>query len=354
MVDQQTVHYVPVLKWRQGEKIALRTLNESIKNHIIPLIELVNDEGDNPDDLSKDIAAYWSAPTYLDVHYRPKEFARRALENVAKHTERIDIIPVVRLDSPQIIIDGIKDVSAMYGNGYAIRIIVQDKLDFKLIQKEVKLIKNQLPSSGKKIDLILDFGYIDETTKYKSLLKKVAKNFKLDNYRRYIVSAGTFPPDLMDFKLNADNFLNRTELILWDESKNITGRNTIYSDYTVRYPANIEKGGRGSISIRYTIKDKFQVFRGLLNDASFKYLVHALNIKTLYGKIYPSNYCWGDASIHEKATQLESCLGAGLDPESYEFKPGNSTDWVAISVNHHMAVVLMDNLSLSKGSSTPI
>ncbi len=32
--------YSPILKWKLGEYLALSRLNESVKNHIVPLIEI--------------------------------------------------------------------------------------------------------------------------------------------------------------------------------------------------------------------------------------------------------------------------------------------------------------------------
>ena len=135
MVDEVKPVYVPALKWRQGEKLALKNLSDRLKGSIIPLIELVNDEGDNPEDLSKDLSAFWNRTAYLDVHHRPQHFARTALNNVAEYNKNIDIIPVVRLDSPQIVIEGVKNVAGMYDNGFALRIIANQGIDFSLLSR---------------------------------------------------------------------------------------------------------------------------------------------------------------------------------------------------------------------------
>ena len=165
MVDEVKPVYVPALKWRQGEKLALKNLSDRLKSSIIPLIELVNDEGDNPEDLSNDLFAFWSGRTaYLDVRHRPDHFAHRALNNIASHTQKIDIIPVVRLDSPQIIIEGIKSVAGMHNNGFALRIIPNQDIDFSILTEEVELTLNQLSTSRAKVDLMIDFGYLKNQT----------------------------------------------------------------------------------------------------------------------------------------------------------------------------------------------
>ena len=349
MVDEVKPVYVPTLKWRQGEKLALKNLPDRLKSSIIPLIELVNDEGDNPEDLSNDLSTFWSKTAYLDVHYRPQRFARPALNNVTSHNQNIDIIPVVRLDSPQIVIEGVKNVAGIYNNGFALRIIANQDIDFSLLSEDVRLMLERLAGSKDKVDLIVDFGYLEaETQLYQTTLENIANSISLNDWRRVIVAAGSFPPSLNDFRPNEDNLLKRIELELWQKNQSKHGRELIYSDYTVRNPDNIVKGfSRGSVSVRYTLENDFQIFRGTREDKSFKYLVHAMNIKALYSDKYPENYCWGDEMIVEKANQLEKCLSDGADPEAYDgFLPGGAKDWVALSINHHMTIVLKSNLQV--------
>ncbi len=348
MVDEVEPVYVPALKWRQGEKLALKNLSDRLKSSIIPLIELVNDEGDNPEDLSNDLSAFWSKTAYLDVHYRPQHFARTALNNVANHTQNIDIIPVARLDSPQIVIEGIKSVAGMHNNGFALRIMATQDIDFSMLAEDVRLMLKRLSTSKDRVDLVVDFGYLEgKIQTYQATLESVASAISFDDWRRVIVVAGNFPPSLQDFRPNEDNLLKRSELELWQKNKVTGGRELIYSDYTIRYPENVTKGLRGSKSVRYTLENDFQVFRGTREDKSFKYLVHAMNIKALYSDKYPESHCWGDEVIVEKANQLEKCLSDGVDPETYDgFSPGGAKDWVALSINHHMTVVLKSNLQV--------
>ena len=340
--------YVPILKWRKGEKVALKNLDTRQRKSIIPLIELVNYEGDNLSDLSRDIHTHWSETAYLDVHHRPKAFALNALDAISNHVDGLDIIPVARLDTPQILLEGIKNVALMYNNGIAIRIEVHENIDYELARKEIDLILKQLSVPINKCDLVIDFGYLSDTKSYKEIIDNVTEKIPLREWRRVVISAGVFPMDLGSFKPNEDNYLARSEWLLWLKYKHLFGREVIFSDYTVRGALYVQRGNPGSVSIRYTLEDRYQVFRGKQQDKSFKYLVHSFNIRTLYGDQYTNRYSWGDSVVHEKATQLEDCLSSGFDPETYEdFSPGNAADWVAASVNHHINVVLKSNLGIN-------
>lgn len=348
MVDPGLVKYVPVVKWRQGEKDALKHIDKDIKDNIAPLIELVNDEGDDPNELAKDISVHWRGLAYLDVYYR-RLFGPTALDVIINANEKlgIDIIPVVRLDSPSVVIDKIKEVALMQHNGFALRLEVNEVVDYSILEK-VDFIISQVSGGStakNKVDLIIDFGFIETSRGCASVLKKISQHISMAEWRRVIISSGAFPQSLQQFKPDEDNFLDRLEIQLWRDNQTLGGRKVIFSDYTVRSPLNITKPGpKGSISVRYTLEDKYQIFRGAKSDPTFKYLAHAVNIRSLYGHNFGNNFSWGDETIDEKATQLMQCLELGYDPNQYDFKPGRASDWVAVSVNHHISVVLKNNL----------
>jgi Beta protein len=347
MVEDTSPIYVPAIKWRSGEKTALKQLDDKLKSQTFPLIELVNDEGDNPNDLALSIKSTWRSPAYLDVHHRPTHFGRTALNSVTQNIDGLDLIPVVRLNSPQLIIEGVKNVASMNYNGIAIRIEVSNIENYNLLQTEVDLIIEQMGNITEQIDLIIDFGFVDKHKDCKTIINNLVKNLGFSRWRNIIMLSGAFPLSLSEYKPNEDNFLARTEYTLWRQCAPQIRGDVIFADYTVRNPNNISKGQRGTISLRYTLEDRYQIFKGTLADKGFKYLVHALNARTLYGYMYSERYSWGDGYISEKATQLERCLENGYDPEKYsDFTPGNATDWIAATINHHIALIRKSNLKL--------
>lgn len=347
MVDNSSAVYVPVLKWRAGEKSALKSLPAAQQSKVLPLIELVVDEGDKPELLPNDIAKYWKGSAYLDVHLRPDGFAKTALQVIAANTKDVDIIPVARLNiSQQIMIKGIKDVAIMCNNGVAIRIDMRSIRDFDIIKEELELLSDQLQIPQTKTDLIIDFGYIENVNDYNSGLKKLINQIDMSPWRRVVITAGSMPPTLTDFRPNEENIFPRLELNQWRVSAVLFKRNVIFGDYTTRYSDNFTRGGLGSISVRYTLENDFQIFRGTMYDKHYKFLAHALNIKTLYGDKYPASFSPGDQYIDEKAKLFEAFLETGQDPddEDVKFEPGSKPTWVTASVSHHISVVLNQNL----------
>lgn len=60
-------HYVPVLRWKRGERVALRKLPYEVRSRITPLLELVHTRNDSPAKISDDVRKDWGpAPFFLD------------------------------------------------------------------------------------------------------------------------------------------------------------------------------------------------------------------------------------------------------------------------------------------------
>ena len=345
----EVTKYVPIVKWKAGEKLALKEVDSNKKKFIIPLIELVNDEGDTPPLLTKDIQKYWpdTNTAYVDVHYRPTSFALNALHNLAEHSNGVDLIPVVRTDTSLILHEAIKSVALAFNNGVAVRLVVDEGSDFEIANSEIEATLKAVAQSKHKSDLIIDLLYINDSFKYSETIKSLVKSIDLKPWRRVIVSSGVFPDYLTDFTPNEDNFLPRSEWQFWDEYKEFFSRETIYSDYTCRHPIYYPKpGSPGSKSLRYSLEERYQVFRGVIQDKPFKRLVHALNAVSLYGKEYPATFSWGDRYIHEKAAIFTDFLESGEEIDKANLSAGSESEWVSVTVNHHIAVVLKRNLKI--------
>lgn len=347
MVD--VIKYVPVVKWKGGEKLALKNLNQNLKNYTIPLIELVNDEGDTPDKLTDDIRKFWpdSNSAYVDIHYRGPKRGLGALSNILDFPNGVDIIPVVRTDTSLILHEVIKNIVLANRNGLAVRIVVKEDDDFEITSAEIEALLKALSQTKATSDLIIDFQYISASIDYSKIASSIASSIDLSQWRRVIVTAGVFPDYLTEFVPDADNFLDRSEWKLWNEFMHLFKRHTVFSDYTCRHPIFYPKpANRGSQSLRYSLDDKYQIFRGKIQDKTYKRLAHSLNEVSLYGDIYPRNFSWGDEFIHEKAEQFSNILMSGQDVETADIPAGSQEQWVAATVNHHIAVVLKRNLHI--------
>lgn len=111
-------HYVPVLRWKQAERLALKELNNYYRFHMTPLIEFPPTKfGSFDQDVLrkavKDIRDCWgNAPIYIDLHLLPSSTWAQTLTFVHKIAAALEIclIPVAGLtksDDYQRVVAGI-------------------------------------------------------------------------------------------------------------------------------------------------------------------------------------------------------------------------------------------------------
>lgn len=114
--------YVPILKWKKGEQGALNELEDSIKNQIIPLIEITPDL--NFSKFKGSLNNWESRYFYFDVI--PEVYEENSGEIYFELLSQCNskyVIPVVFLSDGE---DVIKETANYSENGIAIRIIGND------------------------------------------------------------------------------------------------------------------------------------------------------------------------------------------------------------------------------------
>ncbi|MGH7772706.1 MAG: beta family protein [Candidatus Binatia bacterium] len=109
-------HYVPIIPWKMGERIALRELFESDRQGIVPLIEIPQNFVDKKPiffetgrfihSMLPEIASYWGdGLAFVDLH----ALARLSSTNVTRHIETffrysaevgLKLCPVVKVQLP--------------------------------------------------------------------------------------------------------------------------------------------------------------------------------------------------------------------------------------------------------------
>ena len=52
-------HYVPILRWKGGEKLALRDLFPKDRSKITPLLEIPKDQAKAPKLLARELGQFW-------------------------------------------------------------------------------------------------------------------------------------------------------------------------------------------------------------------------------------------------------------------------------------------------------
>ncbi|OQM47501.1 hypothetical protein B6A27_00185 [Anoxybacillus sp. UARK-01] len=322
--------YVPIMKFKQGEKDALYQLPTELKEKVVPLFEIT------PDVIQKEkslgISQIWEYPYFFDIspEYYNELSDEEYLGLLAKCQGHL--VPVIKLT------DSLEKVDAIIGkaqNGVAIRIYLEEILDdnFQNLFSDLthKLNINET-------DLIIDAQFVEPVQiNIKSTLMKETLNRinKIPEFRTVIVASNSFPQTLSNYEKHTLVSIPRSESKFFEKVKKSfeeKGIKIVYSDYGVNHWTYFEyvPGMQVTFNIRYTYNDDFIIYRGDSNKRggfSFAKVQEACHTLVNSSCFLGQNYSWADQEIYEKA------IGAVA-------KPGNATTWRALGTNHHIVFIL--------------
>lgn len=339
------MQYVPVLRARKGEWMALRHLSTTVRERITPLIEFVPDAWPVDSEfvtdaarqkmvkLAKNIRTDWHFGLFfLDMTYvsDPAMYPTKAHPIVDLGNEldklKIPFVPVFRITSSKRYLNGVRLAGTRSGNGYCLRVTDRDLLASTFTDK-LTAAEAIVRSDRSQIDLVIDFEIVDTTAiermtaAYRALPSK-------EEWRSITFAGGCFPKDLTEFAKNDQHIHPRLDWIAWRELIETVGGNRMpaFGDYTVQYAGQKDpiKNGDRSASIRYASSDYWVIMRGssVKTNGPEQYYGNAqlLSERPEFG---PQDFCEGDRYIASKARMEDGT--------------GNGTTWVTVAVNRHIS-----------------
>ncbi len=334
--------YVPILKCKAGEFIALNKLSPAVRNELMPIFDLVppgkKKFGDHIEDCLKYIRRWnkeklFYIDGYLvqDENYSPRI---HTLEYLFKELRRegFNVLPVISSVTNNDYNSAIKRILSRDNRGVCIRIFRNtiDKMNNDIDQLLSFL---QLPPSL--VDLVIDLRdlYSQNTNAVNVHTINILQNIsQLNNWRSLVLAGGSFPVDLVELKADQVHPLERVEWNNWKQLiiNNEIDRIPIFSDYGISHPLLSETGigiPNASASIRYTCEDDFYIYRGRgtrqRGFKQFNILSEALIGSDEY---YGVDHCEGDKYINTNGT--------------LKLKPGSLTTWRWVGTCHHLTVVV--------------
>lgn len=333
--------YIPILKWKKGEQEALKHLTDEQKNRILPILELVNYEG--PETIINNIKDCYSNPVYIDTIIADEE-DRDFLISIIEEGEKnnIEIYPICYIDDLADLF--IKLPS--YTNRLGIKIPVPEDIDGPSYESIFTLLKKFQNEYKVLLDIILDLDFIndkrDANRQFKDA-KEVINEYLLHKnfYNLIIISATSFPESLSSVPAGAKVNYYRFDILIYKKlleffNKTDIKDKLIYSDYGVtKYTdsdIDFSKLRHGILpKIRYTLDTSYLILKGERERMTRKLIKNYVDlakeiIESDY--YYGENFSYGDLEIKERAL--------GINKKG----PGNNTNWVTISANHHIAVVI--------------
>lgn len=337
-------HYVPILRWKMGEKRALKALLQRDKARMMPLLEWsrpgdVAPEEDrepptpDPRALAQDILKHWGPrPFFYDPHWfwannldGDLAALRRYVVELANGGPRP--VPVLRLN------DGADYRQALAplapDRGVCVRLAYADVADPTLWKRLHAFLSATGYALGA-VHLVADFEMHYREVDIASLCSRLPE---IARYQTLTVVAGSFPMDLREFKGPQVFYLPREEWLRWhDQVERPLTRRPTFGDYVTLHPVltSAKRGLNPSATIRYTTEEHWLVMKGegLHNEDGPGYEQYKANAALLMQRrdYRGSEFSAGDRYIRDVAA-----------PDA---RPGNPTTWVQAGVNHHMTFVV--------------
>jgi hypothetical protein len=340
MIGQQK--YVPILKGKSGEFSALEKLDGTIKDLIVPIIDMVPNPTKTFEKSITDFLGYitkkWIKDKliYIDGYMiqdqglmasgmHPLQFIFEELNK-----KNYNAIPVISNVTDPGYNDAVKKVCEKDNKGVCIRIFRKSGLD---INDELNRLTSFLNINPNSCDLVIDLRSLEDIGVeeiYLYTLNLINNLNYLSEWRSFVLSGGSFPIDLTELKPDQVHIIQRKEWTLWN---NLLHRGEIerfpsFSDYAISHPllSNIDIGiPNASASIRYTNEGDFYVYRGRgTRQHSFDQFYDLSESLINSSEYYGQNHCPGDEFIQK----------CGVEKK----KTGSLTTWRWVGTVHHLTV----------------
>jgi hypothetical protein len=339
-------HYVPILKWRQGEYQALSRLKEADKDLIVPLLIIPPIEYDFEEEcLKKTIQAHietfpnrflskWSKRKALvDIH---DSLESEVMDNGSSVITYIFdelrktgciAIPVINLTRSGTFIQDVKKIAKVDEKGIALRIRLPELMAPDLNTRLEKTL-TELSLDYQKIDLIIDLGKPESFEPYtdfsKALVNKIKKIDGLLAFRSFALVATSL--NLSAIKKPGGEAI-RHEWLLYRHVVNDLNdiRTPAYGDYSIETPDFTEmdmRQIRPSGKIVYTGDDVWLIPKGSAFRGSETQMIK--HCKTIIDSAHwcGKDYSHGDKRINDTFLAIES--------------HGNLSTWKQVGVSHHL------------------
>ena len=270
-------HYVPVLKVKRGEKKALAHISPTLKQNVVPLLEIVarNQEKDVNEHLKtsfRDLASSLQGYTRCLIDAREiepdgvlgaDEVFRRA------SAERIPFTPVTGISRTA---DVAPAIAFSRTRGIGIRLTREDFESHRL-PAELNSFLSAKGLTPDRVDLIVDLGSIEKLIAAGAIALAQAFLAAVPNQRRWrtlTVTASSFPKSMGIVARNSSKRVERSDWLAWRrglfDRRATLERLPSFSDCAIQHPDGVEgfdpKIMQVSASIRYASRGDWLLVKG--------------------------------------------------------------------------------------------
>jgi hypothetical protein len=243
-------HYVPVLRWKGGERVALMRLTNEVRARITPLLELVVTKKNSPLKISDDIRRHWGpSPFFLDDMNWPESETGKIIVSMseAMRSHGLLAIPVTGLDRSKKHQTAVAKLVAKDHRGVCVRLCPAD-LQSSFLGKNLDGLLTLLALRPEQVDLVADYRVLsDFAMPYSELCERIPY---LLRWRTFTVASGAFSQDLRKYERNGQYTRPREDWASWSRQVLASGlkRRPTYGDYTIQYGCFKEPPERANVS----------------------------------------------------------------------------------------------------------
>ncbi len=358
-MNMELTQYVPSLKWRMGEYQSLFRLHESIKERVIPLVnvppvefdfekrEMKKTVHDHVEPFPKKFSEKWGDNNaFIDFHESLHDEFMNNGESIVNYVfgglnalghNPVPVTGISRSKNYQAVIKSAHNKSK---SGLALRVKL-DELMLPDISKHITDLSKYHHLSTDNTDLIIDLGAPQSFEPYdifaKALAKRIKSIQKIKSFRSLIVIATSI--SISDVK-PPGTIMPRHE---WDLYKMLSIelegiRVPIYGDYCMELPTYtsldmrlIKPAGK----VIYTTEDSWIIRKGKAFRSNESQMIQHCKYILESGHYKENNFSWGDEKIDKTAKGIECNK--------------SMTIWKQVGFSHHITFVA-EQLSIHHGS----
>lgn len=360
------VHYVPSLRWKQGEYQAVVHLSALARSLITPLIEVP--------EIGYDFEKQRESKT-VDEHLSP--FAKRVIQKWGTHHCFVDFIHVPsdglfsgRRDRVAAVLDelrssggqvtpvtglargteyqaAMKRVVGRHKFGLCMRVSLQEAAR-PTLKGSVGDLLGAVGLRAEECDLVLDLGapnFVPVRGFAKTIKRIIGSVPYLARWRTFTILGTSFPSTMAEIT-RSPAVIPRHEWLLYKELVADLGashsRRPTFGDYTINHPEVIALDMRllkPSATIRYTTDDAWLIVKGT-NVRDNKFGQYRDHCRTVLG-----SPAYLGAEFSEGDAYIAACAAGRVGT-------GNLSVWRRVGTSHHLEKVARDISSLFGSPST--
>ena len=335
--------YIPILRWKTGEKECLENLSTQVVQNIIPFIEVSPPSNSDTEEAAS--KKYGKLVVSFNNTWKDRHFYLYLSEDWYEDIDSSDQMAEIyttfydAVNHPLAIpaFDVMDEVNisshSNSPNGVCLRINTNN---FETINSTLKDYASNGLINPENTDLLFDLKFIDENLypQKAALTTAISDVTDISSFRRIIIASCSFPKDLSKLTSGKANEFERYERAIHTIALKLKATfsfNYIYSDYG---PQNLNDtafviGMIPNFKIKYSTENKYLVVKGFSikkGGLDLVNVVRSCQIIENHPYFSGSTFSYGDKIISDTANGINT-------------KSGNLTKWVGYSLNHHITLI---------------